>query len=667
MVRFQSCAMPVKTTTANRKTPARRPAAKLRTDPPVKLDARRAVTGANGIPAKSSQSVVVANISICLLLAALTFVVYFRALGNPFVNYDDQGYVVENSQVQQGLTLATLRWALTATDATNWHPVTWISHAADCEFYGLNPRGHHFTSVLLHVFNVLLLFLLLVRVTGSTPKSLLVALLFALHPINVESVAWIAERKNVLCMFFILLTLSAYGLYCRRPSLWRYLAVAGLFVLALAAKPMAVTLPFALILLDFWPLGRVASLTSPSEVFPLPQVRVGRLALEKLPLILLSVGSSAVTLFAQKTAVATNEHVPFFIRLANASYAYSMYVVKAFWPVGFASFYPYVGYRLPPWQFGLCILFLAAISVLVWKMRARTYLAVGWFWFLGTLVPMIGLVQVGDQAMADRYAYLPLLGIFVMAVWGVGELIENFGGRFDRRFRVWLLRGAVVLIFVTLSLLTWRQIDTWRSSRTLWTHALEVTTDNYMAEDYVGSALLSDAYEATGQRHLDEALVHFKNAIRINPNDAISHLNLGADMHEHGQLREAIEQYETVLELTRDPHLVTKSYIDLGAAYQQLGDYTAAEQYYREAKKLEPDNQVIFLDLGKLAMLRRVQELAAAAAAHPAAGAYLQLGQLQQVAGLIDEARQSYETAMKLNPKMAEARKALDGIGQNSQ
>jgi tetratricopeptide (TPR) repeat protein len=656
MVRFPEATMPVNT------KHSRPPRARVRPDPRKEAALEVAVGGPAAGPAtpQNSRRRVKIYVTICILLAAVTFTVYFRALTNPFVNYDDQGYVVENSHVQQGLTLATLHWVLTSTDATNWHPLTWLSHAADCQIFGLNPKGHHLTSVLLHMCNVVLLFLLLARVTGSIFKSFLVAALFALHPINVESVAWVAERKTVLCMFFILLTLAAYGWYARQPSLRRYLAVVGLFILALAAKPMAVTLPFALLLLDFWPLGRLASLKTESKAFPVPQTPIGKLVLEKLPLVLLSAASSAVTLFAQKAAVATNEHVPLLVRLANACYAYSMYIFKAFWPVGLASFYPYEGYRLPVWQFVLCALFLIGVTAWAWSKRARTYLPAGWLWFLGTLIPMIGLVQVGDQAMADRYAYLPLIGIFVIVVWGVADLGEK------RRINTRLLRSGAVLILVALSLLTWRQIGYWRSSRDLWTHALMVTNDNYMAEDYVGSALLLENYEATGRRHLDEALVHFKNAVRINPNDAISHLNLGADMHEHGQLRDAIEQYQTVLSLTQDPHLVAKCFIDLGAAYQQLGDYAASEQYYREAQKMEPDNQVILLDLGKLGMAKRTRELAATAADHPTPDAYLQLGQLQQAAGMIVNARQSYETALKLNPKFVEAQKALASVGPDN-
>jgi protein O-mannosyl-transferase len=600
------------------------------------------------------------EVTICVLLAVVIFAVYFRATQNPFVNYDDQGYVVENTHVQQGLTGETLRWALTSTDATNWHPLTWLSHALDCQLFGLNASGHHLTSVLLHVMNTLLIFLLLSRATGARWRSVVVALLFGLHPINVESVAWIAERKNVLCMFFILLTLWAYGWYARRPRVERYLAVAALFVLALAAKPMAVTLPFLLLLIDLWPLQRVASLEpaleAKTEPFAVPQASLTRLALEKVPLLLLSVASSLITMIAQKAAVATNEAVPLPVRLVNAVYAYTMYVMKAFVPIHLASFYPYEGYRLSDATLLLCVLFLLCVSVWVWRKRVLTYLPVGWLWFLGTLVPMVGVVQVGDQAMADRYAYLPLLGIFVMVVWGAGDLIEKR----ELNRRIWGAGAAAVL--VVLSILTWRQIGFWNSSRDLWFHALAVTKDNYMAEDYAGSALLAENFQATGQRRLDEALVHFQNSVRINPHDAISRLNLGADLHERGQYREAVQQYLVVLNLTQDEHLVAKTYSDLGAASQQLGEYAAAREYYRQARQLDPYNDVIFMNMGKLGMLERVQQMAAEASAKPSPQAYLELGELQQAAGLTPDARQSFQTALKLNPKFADAQKALQSL-----
>lgn len=597
-------------------------------------------------------------LTLCAILASFTFAVYFRALQNPFVNYDDPGYVTENPRVQHGLTENTLRWALTSTYATNWHPLTWISHTIDFQLFGPNAAGHHLTSVLLHIGNVLLIFLLLARVTGSKGKSLLVALLFAIHPFNVESVAWISERKNVLCMFFILLTLAAYGWYARRPTISRYLAMAFLFVLALASKPMAVTLPFALLLIDFWPLQRVSSITTPSEAFPVPQASIARLGLEKLPLIALSLASSVITMIAQKPAVSSNASVTWTARFVNATHSYATYILKTFWPVGFSSFYPYEGYRLAFWKFLFCLLFLIAGTIWVLRNRSRIYLPIGWFWFLGTLVPMIGLVQVGDQAMADRYAYLPLVGIFVIAVWGIADLADSRGVNLTWR------TAAASLVIVSLSVITWKQIAIWRSSRDLWFHALAVTKDNYMAEDYAGSALLAENFEKTGGRRLDEAARHFQNAVRINPNDAISHLNWGADLHERGLFKEAVEQYQNVLRLTNDPDLLAKTLNDLGAASQQLGDFAVARKYYLQAQQLQPRSDLYMLNLGKLGMAERLQELAVAASARPTPKAYLELGQLQQAAGQIPAARQSFEMAIKLNPKFSEAKEALNTISQ---
>ncbi len=592
----------------------------------------------------------------CVVLAAATLAIYCRATQNPFVNYDDTGYVTENPNVQQGLSLETLRWAMKSTYASNWHPLTWISHALDCQLFGLNPAGHHLTSVLLHVLNTTLVFLLLLYVTGARWRSLAVAALFALHPMNVESVAWIAERKNVLSMFFLLLSLGAYGWYARRPGIGRYLLVAALFALGLAAKPMIVTLPFALLLIDFWPLHRVKGWSAPAKAFPVPQFALTRLVLEKLPLLALSVASCIITVVAQRSAIATNQNLPFSLRLVNTLYAYATYIGKAFWPVHLASFYPHVGARLAGWQAFLCIAFSASVSFLVWKRRDHRYLTVGWLWYLGTLVPVIGLIQVGDQGMADRYAYLPMIGIFVMVVWSAGDVARSY----QLNLRAGMAVAAIVI--AVLSFLTWRQIGYWRSSYDLWSHALEVTKDNYMAEDFVGSALLLKAYEQNGRRYSDDALVHFKNAVRINPADAISHLNLGADFHEHGQLQEAIEQYLIVLQLTPDPDLVKKTLIDLGAAYQQAGDYTKAQEYYREVLKTDPHNRVVFTNLGKLGMEVRIQQLAAEASAHPTPQALLQLGQLQQIAGHPEAARDSYESALKRDPHFTSALIALKSL-----
>ncbi len=633
------------------------------------------------------------NIALCLLLGLATLAVYFRATTNPFVNYDDQGYVSENANVQKGLTWATVRWALVSTDASNWHPLTWLSHALDCQLYGLNPAGHHFTSVLLHALNALLIFLLLLRVTGATTRSLLVAAFFALHPLNVESVAWIAERKTVLCMLFFLLTLAAYGWYARRPGIGRYLAVTALFVAALMAKPMAVTLPFVLLLVDFWPLHRVLGFSAPSTVFPLEQRSFKSLALEKLPLLLLSVVSSVITIVAQGAAVSTNAALPLWARLANALYAYSMYLVKAVWPIHLAAFYPYQGSRLALWQGLLCLLFLVLVSAWAWQERATGFALVGWLWFLGTLVPVIGLVQVGDQAMADRYAYFPLIGFFVMLVWSIADWIGK--RRLDPRPFV----AAALVVLAAFSYLTWRQIGTWHSSFDLWTHALSVTTNNYMAEDYVGTVLLVDSFEKTGQRYSDEALGHFQRAAAINPWDAISHLNVAADYHEHGRLEDAVKEYDVVLGVTRDPHLLAKALFGLGNAQHQLGnekdaigayesalqvssdphmtarnllglgdvyraegDIPTARRYYQQAAKEDPKNRSAFASMGELAMDQRIQQLAAAAAAHPTPLAYVQIGQLQIAAGRPAQARTSFQTALKLDPKSRDAQDALKSL-----
>ena len=590
-------------------------------------------------------------LSLCLLGAA--FAVYSRTMKNPFVNYDDQGYVVENQHIQHGLTVGMLRWALTSTDAHNWHPLTWISHALDVQLFGLTPAGHHSTNFVLHGLNAVLLFLLLARATGAIGRSFMVAAIFALHPVNVESVAWIAERKNVLSMLFFLLGVGAYAWYAKRPGIWRYLPLVILFAMGLASKPMIVTLPFVLLLLDFWPLQRVEGLPT-SEVLGVSQSSFRILALEKLPLLALSAASSIMTVFAQRDVVADSASLPVWARLLNAAHAYSEYVVAAFWPVRLAAFYPYKALSVTSAGFLFSFVLLVAISVWVLRERKRVYLAVGWFWFLGTLVPVIGLVQVGEQSRADRYAYIPLIGIFWMIVWLIGDYRRS--GSLNLRLK----QAASVAVLVVLSVLTWRQIGFWHSSYELWAHALQVTADNYRAEDYVGSALLVRAYESSGQRYSEEATEHFRNAVRINPQDPIGHLNVGAYLHERGQLNDAVQEYRAVLQLTPDLHLRTKALIGLGAAHQQLGDHSTARQYYTEVLKLEPGNTAVFLSMGRLGMEQRIQELITAASRHPSSDAYLQLGQLQEAAGHNKDARSSFEAAVKLNPKSANAKSALD-------
>jgi protein O-mannosyl-transferase len=593
------------------------------------------------------------NLAICLLLAVATLALYSPAFGHPFIfNYDDDNYVTSNAHVQAGLTWTMVRWALTSTDAANWHPVTWLSHALDCQLYGLNPTGHHVTSVVFHVFNVVLLFLLLVYATRAPGRSLLVAALFAVHPFNVESVAWIAERKNVLSTFFFLLTVGAYGWYALKPSVKRYVAVAFLFVLGLASKPMVVTLPCVLLLLDFWPLRRIQGLQTPSPESSLavPQARFSRLVLEKIPLLALSAAACAVTIFAQHSGGSMRLVLPLSVRLENAVYAYALYVWKAFCPVWLAVFYPHPGATLAMWKLGLAVLFVFSTSVFVWWQRmGKPYLLIGWLWFLGTLVPVIGLVQVGEQAIADRYAYIPLIGVFVMVVWGAADFADRRNIRFGSRART----AAVVLGI--LSLFTSDQLRYWRSSVDLWAHTVDVTLDNFMGEQNLGAALLAaDRYP--------EALPHFQKAVKLRPGDPGGHLNLAGDLALLGRPRDAIPEYETAIPLVSDSNMRLASYQTLGRLYSQLGDYSKARVSFQEALRIDPQQAGVKEALAKLEISDAIRNVAES----PSAEHDLRLGQVFEEGGRIPEAQAAYKQALKLNPKLGEARKALDALNQHS-
>ena len=378
------------------------------------------------------------------------------------------------------------------------------------------------------------------------------AALFALHPINVESVAWVAERKNVLCTMFFFLTLWAYGWYARKPDWKRYLAVAALFAAGLASKPMVITLPFVLLLLDYWPLERVRGAHDESDrTATLPW---SRLVIEKLPLLALSAASAVITMQAQQAggAVRTTSEVSFGSRIANAIWAYAMYLWKMIWPARLAPLYPHPGDSLAAWQVVVAAAILLAITAMAWRLRTRRYLLVGWLWFLGTLVPVIGLVQVGDAAMADRYAYIPLIGIFVMIAFGVADWAKS------RQYGFWPAVPAA-LILAALAFTTHRQIDYWQSSVDLWSHTLAVTENNFIAEDNLGGALILEDKE-------EEAHPHFEAAARINPKDPMSRSNLGIYFQTHNQMREAIAQYEAAVHLTTDPGFLAQTYANLGAA-----------------------------------------------------------------------------------------------------
>jgi len=622
-------------------------------------DTRRQVVAAGRVGLRQKlESIVMAspqkrNLAICLLLAVVTLALYSPAFGHPFIfNYDDDLYVNNNAHVKAGLTWETVRWALTSTESSNWHPATWLSHALDCTLYGLNPHGHHVTNVLFHVLNVVLLFLLLVRATGAAGRSFLVAALFAVHPFNVESVAWIAERKNVLSTFFFLLTLGAYGWYALKPSVKRYVATAALFVLGLASKPMVVTLPCVLLLLDYWPLRRIRGWNqfNPEAAFPVPQASLSRLVLEKLPLLALSAADCAVTFFAQRSGGAMRMVLPLGVRLENAVYAYAMYVWKAFWPAWLAVFYPHPGATLAVWRLALAAVFLFAMSVLVWWQRAvRPYLITGWLWFLGTLVPVIGLVQVGEQAIADRYAYVPLIGIFVVAVWGAADLADS------RQVSLRSRTKAAAIVLAIFSLFTIDQLRYWRSAVDLWAHAVDVTKNSFLGEEDLGAALLAtDRYA--------EALPHFQKAVKMRPSDPGPHLNLGGVLALSDRPREAVLEYETAIPLTSDPEMRLSAYTTLGRLYSNLGDYAKARASYQAALRIDPQKASAREGLAKVELSDAIRN----AVETPSGEAYLRLGQIFQQEGRTSEARAAYEQALQLNPKLGDARKALAALNQQS-
>jgi len=565
---------------------------------------------------------------ICLVLVVIVLAVYWQVKDHEFINYDDNVYITDNPQVQSGFTSKTVGWAFTTTQAGNWHPLTWLSHMLDYLLFGLNPWGHHLTSVFLHMINSILLFLLLRWATSAIWPSALVASLFALHPLHVESVAWVAERKDVLSTFLSFATILAYINYVKLPKKRNYLLVLLLFTLGLMAKPMLVTLPFILLLLDYWPLNRFQfrqehgsaddNSSESSEVsgekFP-----VLRLMAEKVPMFILSGISSAITLWAQDKAGALSglEIVPLKWRMANALVSSVAYMGKMIWPRDLAVFYPHPENSLPIWQAALAGFFLLSVSIVVIRLATRyKYGLVGWLWYLGTLVPVIGLVQVGEQAMADRYTYIPLIGLFIVVAWGLADL-----GKENRRRRN-LLIGSVISLLLVLALSSWQQARYWRNSVELFEHTLRVTTNNYVAHYTLGNALAL-------QGNLVGAMVHYKEALRIKPNHAEVHNNLGNALALQGNLAEAVAHYKKSLHIDSRQG---KTHRNLGVALDRQGEYEEAIGHYLEALRLNPQD----------------------------AQSHNNIGVTLAEQGQLEEAIAHFSEALKINPNFTEAQRNLE-------
>jgi protein O-mannosyl-transferase len=568
---------------------------------------------------RSPQNSSSAKISVlcCLSLAALTWLVFGQALWHGFVAYDDQNYVYENRDITGGLTLRSVEWALSHRHAGNWHPLTTISHMTDCQIFGLHPFGHHLTNVLLHTTAVLLLFVLLRQLTGALWRSAFVAAIFAIHPLRVESVAWIAERKDVLSGVFFMLTLMAYHRYVRAPSVGRYVVVGVTFALGLMSKPMLVTLPLVLLLLDYWPLERFAHTRS----------RRTRL-LEKIPLLVLSAGSCFATVMAQKQTIGYAEQAPLTWRVANALVSYVTYIWQMLWPAKLALFYPHLEDRIPAWEIWAAAALISGVTALVFALRKRyRYLVTGWFWYLGMLAPVIGIVQVGMQAHADRYTYLSHIGLYIAVTWSVAELSKSW------RWRDRILASVAAVLIMAAILCASIQTSYWRDDESLWSNAAAVTSNNDVAYNNLAALYLSTgrvteaiaAYERAlaarpGESQtyysLDVALLHnnlghaldraglleramseYRAAVRIRPDYADAHFDLAEDLLKNGNVEEAIAHYRKVVET---PPPDAGSHLALARALLRTGAEKEAASHLEKALEIEPNSLAALSNLAWL-------------------------------------------------------------------
>jgi len=593
------------------------------------------------------------------LLATLVLYLYLPVRDYAFLNYDDNVYVTENHHVLAGISREGLGWAFTDIGSTgNWHPLAWLSHMLDVQFFDLNAGRHHLVSLLLHLTNTLLLFLFLRFGTGAYWRSALVAALFAVHPLHVESVAWVSERKDVLSTFFGMLALIVYVWYARRGGVTRYLLVVLLFALGIMAKPMLVTVPMVFLLLDYWPLGRL----HPGRTFSrhLTDSQAGGrpfvpLVLEKLPLMVISIAASVVAYVAQarSDAITAFGGSPMQIRLANVVISYCTYILRAIWPQNLAMYYPYPTQLPPWWQIAAGLLVLSGVTVFALRNRkAFPCILVGWFWYVGTLVPVIGLVRLGGQAMADRYTYVPLVGLFLLVVWGVWNLAKS------NATRAYLVASISVVSVGAFFVVAAIQIRYWSDNVTLFRHTLLVTRDNWAVENSLGRALLDLG-------RFEEAIGHIRRSILINPGNGKAYVNLGVALASAGRAAEAISTFEQAIKLDRQN---AEAHYNLAATLAAGGNIDEAVRHYRMAIRIAPASSDAYTNLGGLLFNKRSFAeaeflLRQALLLNPRDEiAHLNLGALKQVQGKIDEAVVHYRAALALNPNLASARHNLESL-----
>jgi len=575
------------------------------------------------------------KVAICIFLMVATFCIYSQIQDHEFINFDDDRYITDNLNVKAGLTSKSVKWVLTNSSHGDWAPVRWLSHIFDYQFYELNPKGHHLTNLFFHIANSLLLFLVLFRMTGAIWQSAFVAAMFAFHPLNVESVAWVSERKNVLSTLFWLLTMWAYIRYAEKSTIKSYGLVFLLFAFGLMSKSMLVTLPFVLLLLDYWPLERF-KLGRREREFKIAQKdkyfngekNISKLVLEKFPLLILSALCSITTLiiFEKIGEPVAQDSVSILTILTNVVIAYFEYLWKMLWPKGLAILYAHPGNTLAVWKGVLCGIALLVITTISIKLiRKAPYFVVGWFWYLGTLIPVIGFIPLEKHLIADRYAYLPLIGIFVIIAWGVPELLKKW------HYRKNVLKASAGILILTLMPITWIQVSHWKSSITVFKHAITVTDKKYpgfsVAHFNLGIALVAEGKN-------EEAISHYKMAIKIKPDYAAVHNNLGSALVAEGKNEEAISHYKIAIELKPDSAAVHNN---LGSALVAEGKIEYAISYFKLAI-------VLYSASGR---------------------AYNNLGNALVAEGKIEEAISHYKTAIKINPDFCVAHNNLGTALQN--
>ena len=539
-------------------------------------------------------------LGVALVLAVLVLTVYFQVFDHSFINYDDRTYVTHNANVKKGLSIDNLKWAFSTTTASNWHPVTWLSHMLDVQLFGLNAGAHHMTNVFFHFLNAVLLFFVLLITTQKSIQSFFVAALFAVHPLHVESVAWVAERKDVLSTFWGLLATICYVRYVKQQRFYQYLLLLMCYGLSLMSKPMWVTLPFVFLLLDYWPLERITHVFANNHnALRNSAETLRRLVIEKIPLFVCMVMSCIITFVAQSRggAVGSVELFPVSERIANALIAYVHYLAKMLWPTNLSIIYPFPPF-IPFWRvFASVVILIALTFLVVATARRHPYIFVGWFWYLGTLVPVIGFVQIGSHSMADRYTYVPLIGIFMAVVWGVCQLLA---GR--QKWR-WVLPVLAMGLILTLTLLSFKQVRHWKNSEMLFKHAVDTTEGNWIALNNLGHAL------SVRGRH-DEALHYFHTALEINPNSESTQINLALSMMAHKQYRQA--EVHLTQALTINPDSPQLHYLLANALFYQ-GNIKEAIRHYISTTQMDTTHAGAYYNLG-VALMRTGRQKDAVAA-----------------------------------------------------